>query len=162
MSIEISVNKSWYKLGNPSLLSAMSHQTILPLIFVVIFETHSAGLIDQLLAGFDLSVTLTTPNNLFISLFIVLVRSWSSSCHKLILKRVSGVFVCFFSLQPFRCAHCRYSCNSPGPLKRHYKMKHPDHKYHNTGPGLTNTAETLEQQGPLTSISILICMSKYC
>ncbi|XP_075897261.1 zinc finger protein ZFAT [Nelusetta ayraudi] len=51
--------------------------------------------------------------------------------------------------KPFRCGHCRYSCNSPGPLKRHYKMKHPDQKYHNTGPGLPNSAETLEQQGAM-------------
>lgn len=58
--------------------------------------------------------------------------------------------MCLSLLQPFRCAHCRYSCNSPGPLKRHYKMKHPDHEYHNTGPGLTNSAETLELQGPFS------------
>uniref|UniRef100_A0A3Q3WQH7 C2H2-type domain-containing protein n=1 Tax=Mola mola TaxID=94237 RepID=A0A3Q3WQH7_MOLML len=38
--------------------------------------------------------------------------------------------------KPFRCSHCRYSCNIAGPLKRHYKMKHPGQKYHNAGPGL--------------------------
>ncbi|XP_034554537.1 zinc finger protein ZFAT-like isoform X2 [Notolabrus celidotus] len=48
--------------------------------------------------------------------------------------------------KPFRCAHCHYSCNITGPLKRHYKLKHPDQKYENTGPGLPD-AEALKQQG---------------
>ncbi|XP_019131427.2 zinc finger protein ZFAT isoform X1 [Larimichthys crocea] len=48
--------------------------------------------------------------------------------------------------KPFRCAHCHYSCNIAGPLKRHYNMKHPDQKYHNAGPGLPNP-EALKQQG---------------
>ncbi|KAF0045224.1 hypothetical protein F2P81_001753 [Scophthalmus maximus] len=48
--------------------------------------------------------------------------------------------------QPFRCAHCHYSCNLAGPLKRHYSLKHPDQKYENAGPGLPN-AEALKRQG---------------
>ncbi|XP_044063823.1 zinc finger protein ZFAT-like isoform X2 [Siniperca chuatsi] len=48
--------------------------------------------------------------------------------------------------KPFRCAHCHYSCNIAGPLKRHYNMKHPDQKYQNAGPGLPNP-DALEQQG---------------
>ncbi|XP_074540259.1 zinc finger protein ZFAT isoform X2 [Halichoeres trimaculatus] len=48
--------------------------------------------------------------------------------------------------KPFRCAHCHYSCNIAGPLKRHYKLKHPDQKYQNIGPGLPDS-EALKQQG---------------
>ncbi|XP_040020267.2 zinc finger protein ZFAT isoform X4 [Gasterosteus aculeatus] len=48
--------------------------------------------------------------------------------------------------KPFRCAHCRYSCNIARPLKRHYNMKHPTEKYQNVGPGLPN-ADALKQQG---------------
>ncbi|XP_035494034.2 zinc finger protein ZFAT isoform X2 [Scophthalmus maximus] len=48
--------------------------------------------------------------------------------------------------KPFRCAHCHYSCNLAGPLKRHYSLKHPDQKYENAGPGLPN-AEALKRQG---------------
>ncbi|XP_068613195.1 zinc finger protein ZFAT [Brachionichthys hirsutus] len=50
--------------------------------------------------------------------------------------------------KPFRCAHCLYSCNVAGPLKRHYNMKHPDQKYHNAGPGVPNP-DALEHQGGL-------------
>ncbi|KAM8825693.1 zinc finger protein ZFAT isoform 1-T1 [Synchiropus picturatus] len=50
--------------------------------------------------------------------------------------------------KPFRCAHCQYACNIAGPLKRHYKKKHPDQKYENAGPGLTDP-EVLKQQGGL-------------
>ncbi|CAJ1061737.1 zinc finger protein ZFAT-like isoform X1 [Xyrichtys novacula] len=48
--------------------------------------------------------------------------------------------------KPFRCALCHYSCNIAGPLKRHYKLKHPDQKYQNAGLGLPDT-EALKQQG---------------
>ncbi|XP_011603794.1 zinc finger protein ZFAT isoform X1 [Takifugu rubripes] len=48
--------------------------------------------------------------------------------------------------KPFRCAHCHYSCNIAGPLKRHYKKKHPGQKYHNVGPGRPNP-DSLEQHG---------------
>ncbi|XP_028280575.1 zinc finger protein ZFAT isoform X3 [Parambassis ranga] len=48
--------------------------------------------------------------------------------------------------KPFRCAHCHYSCNIAGALKRHYNVKHPDHKYENAGPGLPNP-DILKQQG---------------
>ncbi|XP_040899301.1 zinc finger protein ZFAT-like isoform X2 [Toxotes jaculatrix] len=48
--------------------------------------------------------------------------------------------------KPFRCAHCHYSCNIAGPLKRHYNLKHPDQKYENAGPGLPNP-DALKQQG---------------
>ncbi|XP_039661132.1 zinc finger protein ZFAT-like isoform X3 [Perca fluviatilis] len=48
--------------------------------------------------------------------------------------------------KPFRCAHCHYSCNIAGPLKRHYNMKHPDQTYQNAGPGLPNP-DALKQQG---------------
>ncbi|XP_035528252.1 zinc finger protein ZFAT-like isoform X2 [Morone saxatilis] len=48
--------------------------------------------------------------------------------------------------KPFRCAHCHYSCNIAGPLKRHYNMKHPDQKYQNAGHGLPNP-DALKQQG---------------
>ncbi|XP_037836291.1 zinc finger protein ZFAT isoform X2 [Kryptolebias marmoratus] len=50
--------------------------------------------------------------------------------------------------KPVRCAHCHYSCNVAGVLKRHYKMKHPDETYENDGPGLPSS-DTLEQQGAL-------------
>ncbi|XP_029308329.1 zinc finger protein ZFAT isoform X2 [Cottoperca gobio] len=48
--------------------------------------------------------------------------------------------------KPFRCAHCHYSCNIAGPLKRHYSMKHTDQKYQNAGPGLPNH-DALKHQG---------------
>ncbi|KAM9310537.1 zinc finger protein ZFAT isoform 2-T2 [Pholidichthys leucotaenia] len=48
--------------------------------------------------------------------------------------------------KPFRCAHCQYSCNMTGALKRHYNLKHPDEKYENAGPGLPNP-DVLKQQG---------------
>uniref|UniRef100_A0A665TG46 Zinc finger and AT hook domain containing n=1 Tax=Echeneis naucrates TaxID=173247 RepID=A0A665TG46_ECHNA len=48
--------------------------------------------------------------------------------------------------KPFRCAHCHYSCNIAGPLKRHYKLKHPNETYENAGPGLPNP-ESLKQKG---------------
>uniref|UniRef100_UPI0037E9490D zinc finger protein ZFAT n=1 Tax=Semicossyphus pulcher TaxID=241346 RepID=UPI0037E9490D len=48
--------------------------------------------------------------------------------------------------KPFRCAHCHYSCNIAGPLKRHYKLKHPDQKYQNAGPGQPDS-DALKQQG---------------
>uniref|UniRef100_A0A8C4EYQ4 C2H2-type domain-containing protein n=1 Tax=Dicentrarchus labrax TaxID=13489 RepID=A0A8C4EYQ4_DICLA len=48
--------------------------------------------------------------------------------------------------KPFRCAHCHYSCNIAGPLKRHYNMKHPDQKYQNAGHGLPNP-DALKLQG---------------
>ncbi|XP_062322195.1 zinc finger protein ZFAT-like [Osmerus eperlanus] len=51
------------------------------------------------------------------------------------------------SFKPFRCAHCHYSCNIAGPLKRHYSRKHPEEEYHNAGPGGTAIPEAVEQQG---------------
>ncbi|CAG6015820.1 unnamed protein product [Menidia menidia] len=48
--------------------------------------------------------------------------------------------------KPYRCAHCHYSCNIAGALKRHYNMKHPDQTYENAGPGQPNS-DTLKQQG---------------
>uniref|UniRef100_A0A3Q0S4V8 Zinc finger and AT-hook domain containing n=1 Tax=Amphilophus citrinellus TaxID=61819 RepID=A0A3Q0S4V8_AMPCI len=48
--------------------------------------------------------------------------------------------------KPFRCAHCHYSCNIAGALKRHYNVKHPHQKYENAGPGLPNP-DALKQQG---------------
>lgn len=48
--------------------------------------------------------------------------------------------------KPFRCAHCHYSCNIAGALKRHYNVKHPDQRYENAGPGLPNP-DALKQQG---------------
>lgn len=50
------------------------------------------------------------------------------------------------SLQPFRCAHCHYSCNISGSLKRHYNRKHPSEEYANVGTGEL-AAEALIQQG---------------
>ncbi|XP_041648982.1 zinc finger protein ZFAT-like isoform X2 [Cheilinus undulatus] len=50
--------------------------------------------------------------------------------------------------KPFRCVHCHYSCNMAHTLKRHYKLKHPDQKYENAGPGLPDS-DTLKQQGGL-------------
>ncbi|XP_042346615.1 zinc finger protein ZFAT-like isoform X3 [Plectropomus leopardus] len=49
--------------------------------------------------------------------------------------------------KPFRCAHCHYSCNIAGPLKRHYNLKHPDQKYQNAGPGLPNSDALIQQGG---------------
>uniref|UniRef100_A0A3P9NY40 Zinc finger and AT-hook domain containing n=1 Tax=Poecilia reticulata TaxID=8081 RepID=A0A3P9NY40_POERE len=48
--------------------------------------------------------------------------------------------------KPFRCAHCHYSCNIAGALRRHFNIKHPEETYENAGPGLPNS-ETLKQQG---------------
>uniref|UniRef100_A0A452HI63 Zinc finger protein ZFAT n=1 Tax=Gopherus agassizii TaxID=38772 RepID=A0A452HI63_9SAUR len=50
------------------------------------------------------------------------------------------------SFKPFRCAHCHYSCNISGSLKRHYNRKHPNEEYVNVGTGEL-AAEALIQQG---------------
>ncbi|NWS42371.1 ZFAT protein, partial [Probosciger aterrimus] len=50
------------------------------------------------------------------------------------------------SFKPFRCAHCHYSCNISGSLKRHYNRKHPNEEYVNVGSG-EPAAEALIQQG---------------
>ncbi|NWW39228.1 ZFAT protein, partial [Panurus biarmicus] len=50
------------------------------------------------------------------------------------------------SFKPFRCAHCHYSCNISGSLKRHYNRKHPNEEYVNAGSG-EPAAEALIQQG---------------
>lgn len=50
------------------------------------------------------------------------------------------------SPQPFRCAHCHYSCNISGSLKRHYNRKHPNEEYTNVGTGEL-AADALIQQG---------------
>ncbi|NXY41018.1 ZFAT protein, partial [Ceuthmochares aereus] len=50
------------------------------------------------------------------------------------------------SFKPFRCAHCHYSCNISGSLKRHYNRKHPNEEYVNAGSG-EPAAEALVQQG---------------
>ncbi|XP_054241332.1 zinc finger protein ZFAT isoform X3 [Indicator indicator] len=50
------------------------------------------------------------------------------------------------SFKPFRCAHCHYSCNISGSLKRHYNRKHPHEEYVNVGSG-EPAAEALVQQG---------------
>lgn len=52
----------------------------------------------------------------------------------------------FLLLQPFRCAHCHYSCNISGSLKRHYNKKHPNVQYTNAGTGMA-TEETVIEQG---------------
>ncbi|XP_038541013.1 zinc finger protein ZFAT isoform X5 [Canis lupus familiaris] len=49
---------------------------------------------------------------------------------------------------PFRCAHCHYSCNISGSLKRHYNRKHPNEEYANVGTGEL-AADALIQQGGL-------------
>ncbi|NWI81311.1 ZFAT protein, partial [Dryoscopus gambensis] len=58
------------------------------------------------------------------------------------------------SFKPFRCAHCHYSCNISGSLKRHYNRKHPNEEYVNAGSG-EPAAEALIQQG--TSSPYKIC-----
>ncbi|XP_005291092.2 zinc finger protein ZFAT isoform X1 [Chrysemys picta bellii] len=50
------------------------------------------------------------------------------------------------SFKPFRCAHCHYSCNISGSLKRHYNRKHPNEEYVNVGTGEL-APEALIQQG---------------
>ncbi|XP_037357388.1 zinc finger protein ZFAT [Talpa occidentalis] len=52
------------------------------------------------------------------------------------------------SFKPFRCAHCHYSCNISGSLKRHYNRKHPNEEYANVGTGEL-VADALLQQGGL-------------
>ncbi|XP_007938764.1 zinc finger protein ZFAT [Orycteropus afer afer] len=52
------------------------------------------------------------------------------------------------SFKPFRCAHCHYSCNISGSLKRHYNRKHPNEEYANVGTGEL-AADALVQQGGL-------------
>ncbi|KAM9807146.1 zinc finger protein ZFAT [Syngnathus typhle] len=47
--------------------------------------------------------------------------------------------------KPFQCAHCFYSCNTSGPLKRHYNIKHPDQDYENVGEGLSDTDYSTQQ-----------------
>lgn len=54
--------------------------------------------------------------------------------------------ITLFALQPFRCAHCHYSCNISGSLKRHYNRKHPNEEYANVGAGEL-AADALVQQG---------------
>ncbi|XP_045142899.1 zinc finger protein ZFAT [Echinops telfairi] len=49
---------------------------------------------------------------------------------------------------PFRCAHCHYSCNISGSLKRHYNRKHPTEEYSNAGSGEL-APDALVQQGGL-------------
>ncbi|KAJ0000219.1 hypothetical protein NQD34_012061 [Periophthalmus magnuspinnatus] len=49
--------------------------------------------------------------------------------------------------QAFQCAHCYYSCNKVGPLKRHYKTKHPDEQYPDTELQKTEDPETQEKTG---------------
>lgn len=53
------------------------------------------------------------------------------------------------SPQPFRCAHCHYSCNMSGSLKRHYNRKHPNEEYANVGAGEL-AADALVRQGRRT------------
>uniref|UniRef100_A0A8C4SPQ5 Zinc finger protein ZFAT n=1 Tax=Erpetoichthys calabaricus TaxID=27687 RepID=A0A8C4SPQ5_ERPCA len=48
--------------------------------------------------------------------------------------------------KPFRCAHCHYSCNISGSLKRHYNRKHPNEQYANAGMG-PPAVDVLIQQG---------------
>ncbi|XP_052000064.1 zinc finger protein ZFAT-like [Xyrauchen texanus] len=50
------------------------------------------------------------------------------------------------SFKPFRCAHCHYSCNISGSLKRHYNKKHPNTQYSNAGTGAA-TSETVIELG---------------
>ncbi|KAK1173053.1 hypothetical protein AOXY_G3081 [Acipenser oxyrinchus oxyrinchus] len=50
------------------------------------------------------------------------------------------------SFKPFRCAHCHYSCNMSGSLKRHYNKKHPNEEYVNAGVG-PPAVDMLIQQG---------------
>ena len=57
-----------------------------------------------------------------------------------------GAHLQSLSLQPFRCAHCHYSCNISGSLKRHYNRKHPNEEYANVGTGEL-AADALVQQG---------------
>ncbi|EHB14675.1 Zinc finger protein ZFAT [Heterocephalus glaber] len=52
------------------------------------------------------------------------------------------------SFKPFRCAHCHYSCNISGSLKRHYNRKQPSEEYANVG-SVELAAEALIQQGGL-------------
>ncbi|XP_072536439.1 zinc finger protein ZFAT isoform X2 [Salminus brasiliensis] len=51
------------------------------------------------------------------------------------------------SFKPFRCAHCHYSCNISGSLKRHYNKKHPGEQYCNAGPGTASSETVIEQGG---------------
>ncbi|KAL7874979.1 hypothetical protein SRHO_G00059490 [Serrasalmus rhombeus] len=51
------------------------------------------------------------------------------------------------SFKPFHCAHCQYSCNISGSLKRHYNKKHPGEQYCNTGPGTASSETVIEQGG---------------
>lgn len=60
--------------------------------------------------------------------------------------RVRLPLTALFALQPFRCAHCHYSCNISGSLKRHYNRKHPNEEYANVGGGEL-AADALVQQG---------------
>ncbi|XP_077576776.1 zinc finger protein ZFAT [Stigmatopora nigra] len=50
------------------------------------------------------------------------------------------------TFKPFHCALCHYSCNTSGPLKRHYKTKHPGQEYQNAGEGHLDP-ENATQQG---------------
>nr|XP_033788664.1 zinc finger protein ZFAT isoform X2 [Geotrypetes seraphini] len=50
------------------------------------------------------------------------------------------------SFKPFHCAHCHYSCNIAGSLKRHYNKKHPTEECINAGTG-EMAIEAFIQQG---------------
>lgn len=56
----------------------------------------------------------------------------------------------------FQCAHCFYSCNNVGPLKRHYKKKHPDQKY----PDAEDDSST-ESQEEQETLKCPVCDSVY-
>ncbi|XP_029447926.1 zinc finger protein ZFAT isoform X2 [Rhinatrema bivittatum] len=53
------------------------------------------------------------------------------------------------SFKPFHCAHCHYSCNIAGSLKRHYNKKHPAEECIIAGTGEMATEAFLQQDQSL-------------
>ncbi|KAG2464787.1 ZFAT protein, partial [Polypterus senegalus] len=58
--------------------------------------------------------------------------------------------------KPFRCAHCHYSCNISGSLKRHYNRKHPNEQYANAGMGPPAVDVLIQQAVPYGSARLVV------
>ena len=77
----------------------------------------------------------------------------SSFCWRLMAQGLAWPSPSSLSPQPFRCAHCHYSCNISGSLKRHYNRKHPNEEYSNVGTGEL-AADALIQQGRRAAVPL--------
>ncbi|KAL4616892.1 zinc finger protein ZFAT isoform X1 [Arapaima gigas] len=68
------------------------------------------------------------------------------------------------SFKSFRCAHCHYSCNIAGSLKRHYYKKHPNEQYISAEARTTTAAvaDVETQQGAVKCpVCNYVCSTKW-